>query len=138
MSREGGFIRTQRTPPGSASEEGMSDAPQVQIWRRTSPVSSQFTNFDSRELILNAGNFTPSGVFEYRLTPPLQFESGDVLGVYQPSEESSLVRLYYNHNDDSAPVAYIYKGTNLSTFNIGGWSPRSGEYILLSLGTGVS
>ena len=117
---------------------GMSDGPQVQIWRRTSSISSQFAKFDSREITLDAGNFTPSGVFKYRLTPPMQFESGDVLGVYQPSEKSSLVRLYYNRNDDSAPVAYRYKGTNLSTFNIGGWSPRSGEYILLSLGTGVS
>ena len=39
----------------------------------------------------------------------MQFQSGDVLGVYQPSQGGGLVRLYYNANDDSAPVAYRVK-----------------------------
>ena len=115
---------------------GESESPQVQIWRRSSSVSNQFNKIDSREITLGAGNFTPSGVFQYRLTPPMQFQSGDVLGVYQPPEGSSLVRLYYNRNDSSAPVAYRVQETNPSTVNIGGVSPRLGEYILLSLATG--
>ena len=114
-----------------------SDNPQLQIWRRTSSASNQFNKIDSREITLDAGNFTPSGVFQYKLTPPMQFQSGDVLGVHQPSKGSSLVRLYYNRNDNSAPVAYRVQQANPSTFNSGGMSPRSGEYILLSLVTGI-
>ena len=116
---------------------GESESPEVQIWRRNDSVSNQFDKIDSREITLGAGNFTPSGVFQYRLTSPMQFQSGDMLGVYQPPEGSSLVRLYYNRNHSSAPVAYRVQETNPSTINIGGMSPRSGEYILLSLITGM-
>ena len=113
--------------------------PQVQLWRRTSPFSSQFNKVDNRDIILDVGNFTHSGVFQYRLIPPMQFQSGDVLGVFQPAETGCLVRLYYNRNDDSAPVAYRLQ-RNPMTVNIattGGLTTRSGEYILLTLITGM-
>ena len=42
---------------------GKSKSPQVQIWRRASPVSSYFNKLNSREITLDAGNFTPIGVF---------------------------------------------------------------------------
>ena len=42
-----------------------SESPQVQIWRRTSSASNQFNKIDSREITLDVGNFTPSGVFQY-------------------------------------------------------------------------
>ena len=110
--------------------------PQVQIWRRVSPVSSQFNKVGSRQIIVNVGSFTPSGLFQYRLTPPMQFQSGDVLGVFQPSKGGSLVRLYYNSNDDSAPVAYRL-GYNPQTVNTATTTIRSGEYVLLTLITGM-
>ena len=124
---------------GADIQEGMSLHPQVQIWRRISSIINEFNKVDSREITLDVGNFTPCGLFRYRLTPPVQFQSGDVLGVFQPSQEDSLVRLYYNSNDDSAPVVYRL-GYNTSTINIdttGGVTIRTGEYILLSLVTGM-
>ena len=119
-------------------QRGKSDKPQVQIWRKTSPASSQFNKVDSREITLDVGNFTPSGVFQYRLTPPMKFQSGDVLGIYQPSKQDSSVRLYYNRNDDSAPVAYRVQH-NPVTVNIDDTSVmhKTGEYILISLRTGT-
>ena len=88
---------------------------------------------------MNVGNYTPNGVFQYSLTPPMQFQSGDVLGVFQPSETGSLVRLYYNSNDDSAPIAYRlqYNPQTVNTATTGGLTTRSGEYILLTLITSM-
>ena len=59
---------------------------QVQIWRRASSVLSQFNKVGSRQIILNVGNFTPSGVFQYKLISPMQFQSGDVLRIFLPSQ----------------------------------------------------
>ena len=118
-----------------------SEYPEVQVWRRNSSVSSQFHKVVSKEITLVVGNFTPSGVFQYRLTPPIQFQNGDVLGVFQPSETGSLVRLYYDSNDDSAPVAYRLQHNpqtvNIATPFTGGLTTRSGEYILLTPITGI-
>ena len=113
--------------------------PQVQIWRKAGSVSNQLNKVDSREITLALGNFTTSGVFQYKLTPPMQFQNGDVLGIFQPSQDSSLVRLYYNSNDDTAPVAYRLQD-NPQTVNIAatdGLTTRSGEYVLLIPITGI-
>ena len=113
--------------------------PQVQIWRRASFLSDQFNKVDSREITMTVGNFTTTGVFHYKLTPPMQFQNGDVLGIFQPSKGGSLVRLYYNSNDNTAPVAYRLQ-YNPQTVNIattGGLTTRSGEYILLTPITGI-
>ena len=115
---------------------GESDYPQVQIWRRNGSVSDEFNKIDSREIALVVGNFTPSVVFQCRLTSPMHFQSGDVLGIFQPPQEDSSVRLYYNSSDDSAPVAYRLQHDPGSAVNIVGMSPISGEYILFSLFTG--
>ena len=113
--------------------------PEVQIWRYNSSITT-YDRQDRREIRLAAGNFTPDGVLVYDLTPPMQFQSGDVLGVYQPPEGGSVVRLYYIVND-SAPDAYIYLSWDddgnpsflpSSAFNI------SNEYILLSAVAGWS
>ena len=69
--------------------------PEIQLWRpNTGGVL--YTQQDSREIRLAEGDFSPDGVLRYNLTTPIQFQSGDVLGVYQPRERESVVRIYYN------------------------------------------
>ena len=85
--------------------------PEVQIWREDLELSHTdiiYNKNTSQEIRLAAGNFSPDGVLQYNLTTPIQFQSGDVLGVYQPPQDDSVVRLFYA-NDPNATITY-YKG----------------------------
>ena len=70
--------------------------PEIQIWRNTS--GNTYTRQTSQEIRLNPGDFSPDGVLQYNLTTPISFQSGDVLGVYQPRQQDSVVRVYYDAN----------------------------------------
>ena len=59
-----------------------------------------FTRLARQEIRLNPGDFSPDGVLQYNLTTPISFQSGDVLGVYQPVESNSVVTVYYHDRDD--------------------------------------
>ena len=83
--------------------------PEIQIWRNTH--SNIYTRQGREKIKLSPGGFSPDGVFQYNLTTPIPFESGDVLGVYQPSQQDSVVRVYY---DSSASITYRVSRSNLS------------------------
>ena len=52
-------------------------------------------------------------VYEYNLSTPLEFQEGDILGVYQPQDEE--FRVYYQ--DDAGPENYRESRTSsASTF----------------------
>ena len=68
-------------------------------------LGNHFNKIETRTINLSAGDFSPDGVLQYNLTTPLSFQSGDVLGVYQPPQSTSVVNLYYRI-DSSAPLAY--------------------------------
>ena len=69
--------------------------PEIQVWRRNSNKLN-YTRLASQEIRLNPGDFSPDGVLQYNLTTPISFQSGDVLGVYQPMESNSVVKVYYH------------------------------------------
>ena len=105
--------------------------PEVQTWRKNQTDSPyNYSMQDRREIRLAAGDFSPDGVLVYNLAPPMQFQSGDVLGVSQPRGMNSVVRLYYDVSD-SAPDAIQIRNNNPSSFAI-----VSNQYILLSPVTG--
>lgn len=70
--------------------------PEIQLWRITDSIAHRYSRQTRQEIIMSAGDFSPDGVLQYNLTTPILFQSGDVLGVYQPM--NSVVRVYY---DDS-------------------------------------
>ena len=74
--------------------------PEIQIWRKTDHDNNTYTysRQDSQEIRLNLGDFSSDGVLQYNLTTPISFQSGDVLGVYQPDQSDSVVRVYYDSN----------------------------------------
>ena len=88
----------------------------------------------SSEIRLAAGNFSTNGVIQYNLTTPIPFQSGDVLGVYQPPEADSVVQLFYV-DDSTAPVAYRRTSIPLTynAFSI----PVSNQRMLLLPMTGI-
>ena len=111
---------------------GETEYPEVQTWRRN---GDQFTRIDTRMIMLSPGNFSASGVFQYHLNPPIPVVAGDMIGVYQPDDHSSVVRIYYKTNDPDAPDAYRVnnQGQSPTTFS----ASTVQEYILLSAITGI-
>ena len=81
--------------------------PEIHIWRNTG--GNTYTKQASQEIILNQGDFSPDGVLQYNLTTPIPFQSGDVVGLFQPRQQNSIVRVYY---DSSASTTYQVMGTN--------------------------
>ena len=119
-------------------QHGKSKYPEVQTWRKR---GDEFTRVESRTIVLIPGNFSASGVFQYHLTTPLPVVAGDMIGVYQPNNGESAVRLFYDL-DRNAPDAYYLNTKNRaespSTFSVtrGRVSVLSERYILLSVVTG--
>ena len=115
---------------------GETEYPEVQTWRRN---GNQFTRIDSRMIILSPGNFSASGVFQYHLTTPLPVVAGDMIGVYQPREDRSVVRIYYKTSDPDAPASYTItnQGQSPTTFPASTSLDTAPEYILLSAITGI-
>ena len=111
--------------------------PEVQIWRRTDP-SLDYMKVWSEEIRLNAGSFSPSGVLEYRLNNSFNFQAGDFFGIYQPEARRSVVRIYYNSSDNTAPIAYTFLN-NMNTYSTtaSGITNTSEEFILISPVAGI-
>ena len=107
--------------------------PEIQIWRNTD--GNTYTRQANQEIRLAEGDFSPDGVFQYNLTTLISFQSGDVLGVYQPSTTSSVVRVYYSQENQ-----ITFRVTNNPTSPIA--TPNllsaSDELILMSPISGMS
>ena len=106
--------------------------PEVQIWRNVIG-SDQYIRQASQEIRLNPGDFSPDGVLQYTLALPIAFQSGDVLGVYQPPEHESVVRLYYANNNSALDS---YNTSALTTVTLQNTSRKLSQLLLLSPITG--
>ena len=65
--------------------------PSVQVFRS----DGSLVTGSERTIYYSTSNVSTSGVFEYPLNPPIPVMSGDLLAVSQPTQASSIVRLYY-------------------------------------------
>ena len=75
--------------------------PQLEIW------SGQMNNFNRisssiRTIQLQSDNFTTSGVYTYQFSPPLSVQMNDILGIYQPPHDESVVRVHYGSSSNTA------------------------------------
>ena len=55
-------------------------------------------------------------VHQYIVDPPFPIQSGDVLGIYQPSEASSQLSVVYV--GESGHINYIFDGERLESLNL--------------------
>ena len=118
---------------GTIRGGGMRDEyPEIQLWRPNTG-GTFYTQQASREIRLAEGDFSPDGVLRYNLATPIQFQSGDVLGVYQPEERESVVRIYYN---SEASTTYQLSNNPSGSISFGSLSPFSYQNILISPITG--
>ena len=118
---------------GTIRGGGMRDEyPEIQLWRPDTG-GALYTQQARQEITLAEGDFSPDGVLRYNLATPIQFQSGDVLGVYQPEESESVVRIYYN-----SEVSTTYRLSNNPTGSIsfGSLTTVNNQKILISPITG--
>ena len=102
----GGDVRT--------SVDNRVEYPEVQIWRRRLLFGLViYTKEYSQTIELSSGNFSSDGLLRYNLTTPIPFENEDVLGVYHPLQNDSIVRLFYV-NDPNAPVSEFSNNSNVN------------------------
>ena len=117
--------------------------PTISLWNRQegSTVYNKVASSD-RTLSLDPYNFSTSGPLLYHLSEPLQFESGQVLGL---RHYDGILRLYYIDNSDQSMI-YKFKNNfiNSNTIDTSEGSnvhnvehkevliyPKTSKYILL-------
>ena len=103
--------------------------PEIQIWRNTG--DDNYTRQASQEIRLTSGDFSPDGVLQYNLTTPMSFQSGDVLGVYQPDRRDSAVRLYYTYETSAASVTF-FEWYNPTIISLSSLAPIYGQVALVT------
>ena len=70
--------------------------PDLQIWRRT--ATNTFTKVGNTTLRIETGS-SDMTYYEYSPPTPLSFQTGDVLGIFQPDMERNRLRLYFQSGD---------------------------------------
>ena len=110
----------------SWNQANRSQYPEIQIWRNTG--GNTYTRQASREIRLAEGYFSPDGVLQYNLTTPISFQSGDVLGVYQPPVNKSVVTLFYS----SSTTYQINSKPNSSVIDLQSMESTDNEQVLIS------
>ena len=76
--------------------------PELQLWRMSDGAKYLKTN---ASLIHALPKVTlHKNVYEYILDPPLEFQKGDVFGLYKPEEEESVLNIFLQENN--GPFAY--------------------------------
>ena len=86
---------------GGTTDNTESSEPELQIWRNTGGTSYTKANFS-----LLPFSTLVSNVAEYNLSTPLEFQEGDILGVYQPRRQDSALVVYYQRRD--GPTNYEF------------------------------
>jgi len=66
--------------------------PDIQIWRSTG--TNMFTKVVNTTLRVEGGSDIVT-YYEYSLTTPLNFQAGDVLGIFQPDRRRNRLRVYF-------------------------------------------
>ena len=71
-----------------------SNYPQLQIWRQRQGSSNTYDRTDFSDITaLNTTGYL--NVYEYIPNPPLQFQTNDILGLYQPRIRDTQIVVYY-------------------------------------------
>ena len=102
-----------------AEVRGGTHQPELQIWRRDSVRGNSYTKANFSLLTPNVTS-NPN-VHEYYPDTPLEFQEGDILGVYQPEVADSQLVVYYQDNtgprnyrqnniDPPAPLTFTNTG----------------------------
>ena len=87
---------------GGEEHANKKELPELQLWRPTDETTYSKINFSLISTL--PSSTTHADVYEYILDPPLEFQAGDIFGVYKPKESESLLNIFLQEN--SGPLAY--------------------------------
>ena len=117
--------------------------PELQVWRRFTGEDTLFEKVASTRLSGLGENGT--FLYTYDMDPPLQFQEGDVLGVFEPHESRNLLRIDYQllgntpeffvefiGENDIQPLPTV--NTAIDTDNYSSWN---GYQPLIAVTTGI-
>ena len=94
---------------------------QVDLWRPQIEsgrvISYEWVKEAHRYITLTPGVFSPDGLIRYSLSDEVQFQEGDVLGVWQPYSIDNRMRLFYT-NELTPPLAYDINRHYRSTHSV--------------------
>ena len=80
--------------------------PDLQVWRSTG--ENVYTRVGSTTL--NFASESATGIYEFTPSEPVEFHNGDILGIFQPSNSNSRLRLFYEENN--GPTNYYEETHN--------------------------
>ena len=113
-----------------AEAENDDELPELQIWRNTGGTSYTKAGFS-----LLPSNTLTGTVAEYTLSTPLEFQEGDILGVYQPRNRDSALVVYYQHRD--GPVTYEEGNSAQTTVTLGNPDEYDYPLVTVEISTGI-
>ena len=106
---------------------GTGSLPELQVWRSAGGSSFTKRNFS----IFPTTDQPFANVYEYTLTSPLEFQAGDILGVYQQSQEGSQLVVFYQEDDGPDNYRQNRLDAALSTFTL--MNARDFDYPLVTV-----
>lgn len=80
--------------------------PDLQIWRLNSSENEVYNKVSSATL--NATRYNSSRLYEFAVEPSLPFQTGDILGIFQPSGSRSRLRILYRTGSGN-PRNYVFR-----------------------------
>ena len=114
---------------GGTTDNSESIQPELQIWRNTGGTSYTKTNFSLLPFSALVNN-----VAEYTLTTPLEFQEGDILGLYQPRRQNSTLVVYFQEHN--GPAGYEEGSSSLSTVTLGNVDDYDYPLVTVEISTG--
>ena len=89
--------------------------PELQLWRASGESSYSKIGVSLIASLPNATMY--ANVYEYILDPPLEFQAGDIFGLYKPNESESVLNIFLQENN--GPFAYgVASGANVALTEI--------------------
>ena len=107
---------------------------ELQIWRPTG--NGVYTKVGYTTIVANE----VANLYEARLSSPLAFQAGDVLGYYQPELSQTQLRLRFEEEGRDGQLAYFYTGVTspASELDVRSRTSNSQYQIMVTVVTGES
>ena len=101
---------------GAEDRNGI-ELPQIRFWRLSDREEYEQTGTNYSLVYNDANDPSTTNLRWYNLSQPIQVQNGDVLGIYQPMESNSDLRLYYQDNNGPPNYELENNGNILDTEN---------------------
>ena len=95
--------------------EQQTQFPDLQVWRSDTSDSSGNTYIRITSTTLTAAGESPSAMYTFTPASLMEFQEGDILGIFQPRLQRSILSLYYDVA--TGPINYFDTAVNTSDGN---------------------